>query len=107
MATEVEGAEAVAASTQAAAPVAEMGSKHKLDRKWTFWFDNQPKQGAAWGTSLRKVYTFDTVEEFWWYVFRYFFNNFFGIFITSFILGRFKSVAYEFGEFVATRKKNL
>lgn len=54
-----------------AAPVAETASKqpHKLERKWTFWFDNQskPKQGAAWGSSMRKVYTFDTVEEFWWY----------------------------------------
>ena len=42
---------------------------HRLERKWTFWFDNQskPKQGAAWGSALRKVYTFDTVEEFWWY----------------------------------------
>ena len=51
-------------------PVPEAGSKHKLERKWTFWFDNQskPKQGAAWGTSLRKVYAFDTVEEFWWCV---------------------------------------
>ncbi|KAL3582604.1 hypothetical protein D5086_016936 [Populus alba] len=29
---------------------------HKLDRKWTFWFDNQSKQGAAWGTCLRKVF---------------------------------------------------
>uniref|UniRef100_M1BFR6 Eukaryotic translation initiation factor isoform 4E n=1 Tax=Solanum tuberosum TaxID=4113 RepID=M1BFR6_SOLTU len=40
---------------------------HKLERKWTFWFDNQskPKQGAAWGSSLRKAYTFETVEEFW------------------------------------------
>ncbi|KAL9401326.1 hypothetical protein Peur_005175 [Populus x canadensis] len=38
---------------------------HKLERKWTFWFDNQSKQGAAWGTCLRKVYSFDTVEEFW------------------------------------------
>ncbi|WJX17242.1 Eukaryotic translation initiation factor isoform 4E [Trifolium repens] len=48
-------------------PAPEAGLKHKLERKWTFWFDNQskPKQGAAWGTSLRKVYTFDTVEEFW------------------------------------------
>jgi len=66
----VEGAEAVAASTEAAVGAAsETGSKHKLDRKWTFWFDNQSKakQGAAWGISLRKVYTFDTVEEFWWY----------------------------------------
>nr|QNT12792.1 eukaryotic translation initiation isoform factor 4E-S [Nicotiana tabacum] len=40
---------------------------HKLERRWTFWFDNQskPKQGAAWGSSLRKAYTFETVEEFW------------------------------------------
>jgi translation initiation factor 4E len=40
---------------------------HKLERRWTFWFDNQskPKQGAAWGSSLRNIYTFDTVEEFW------------------------------------------
>ncbi|RRT82841.1 hypothetical protein BHE74_00003218 [Ensete ventricosum] len=47
----------------------EGGAPHRLERKWTFWFDNQtkPKQGAAWGTSLRKAYTFDTVEEFWWY----------------------------------------
>jgi len=60
----------------AAAPAPEAGLKHKLERKWTFWCDNQskPKQGAAWGTSLRKVYTFDTVEEFWWYI--YFFPSF-------------------------------
>ncbi|KAG0457338.1 hypothetical protein HPP92_022190 [Vanilla planifolia] len=40
---------------------------HRLERKWTFWFDNQSKvkPGAAWGTSLRSIYTFDTVEEFW------------------------------------------
>ncbi|WOL06160.1 eukaryotic translation initiation factor [Canna indica] len=43
------------------------GVPHRLERKWTFWFDNQtkPKEGAAWGTTLRNVYTFDTVEEFW------------------------------------------
>lgn len=41
---------------------------HRLDKKWTFWFDNQskPKQGAGWGNNLRNGYTFDTVEEFWW-----------------------------------------
>ncbi|KAK4341653.1 hypothetical protein RND71_040154 [Anisodus tanguticus] len=40
---------------------------HKLYRKWTFWFDNQSKtkQGDAWGSSLRKAYTFETIEEFW------------------------------------------
>ncbi|KAL9669343.1 hypothetical protein QQ045_006888 [Rhodiola kirilowii] len=40
---------------------------HKLERKWSFWFDNQSRQtqGAAWGASLHQIYTFDTVEEFW------------------------------------------
>ncbi|KAH9618834.1 hypothetical protein KSS87_006530 [Heliosperma pusillum] len=40
---------------------------HKLERKWAFWYDNQSnsKQGAAWGSTLKKAYTFDTVEEFW------------------------------------------
>jgi translation initiation factor 4E len=40
---------------------------HKLERQWTFWYDNQskPKQGAVWGSTLRKGYTFHTVEEFW------------------------------------------
>ncbi|XP_010920306.2 eukaryotic translation initiation factor [Elaeis guineensis] len=65
MAAEVETAVEAAAS----GGEGEGGQKapHRLERKWTFWFDNQskPKQGAAWGTTLRKVYTFDTVEEFW------------------------------------------
>lgn len=57
-------------ATEATATGVEKPLQHKLERKWTFWFDNQskPKQGAAWGSSLRKVYTFDTVEEFWWYL---------------------------------------
>ncbi|KAE9617593.1 hypothetical protein Lal_00034891 [Lupinus albus] len=66
MATEeVAAVEVVAVPT--AAPEPEIGSKNKLERQWTFWFDNQskPKQGAAWGSSLRKVYTFDSVQEFW------------------------------------------
>ncbi|KAH9681762.1 mRNA cap-binding protein [Citrus sinensis] len=55
------------ASATAAAEVPPQSQLHKLERKWTFWFDNisKPKQGAAWGSSMRKVYTFDTVEEFW------------------------------------------
>ncbi|PRQ36747.1 putative translation Initiation factor eIF-4e [Rosa chinensis] len=57
-------------NTTAAAAAAETKSSgpQKLERKWTFWFDNQskPKQsGAAWGSSLKKAYTFDTVQEFW------------------------------------------
>ncbi|KAL8161961.1 hypothetical protein V2J09_013450 [Rumex salicifolius] len=36
---------------------------YNLEKKWTFWFDDQSKQeGAAWEPSLREVYTFDTVE---------------------------------------------
>lgn len=56
---EVEATE-VGASAEAKGP-------HKLHRQWTFWYDIQskPKPGAAWGTSLKKAYTFDTVEEFW------------------------------------------
>nr|AKL79693.1 eukaryotic translation initiation factor 4E [Vasconcellea quercifolia] len=40
---------------------------HPLEHSWTFWFDNfsaKSKQ-ATWGSSMRSVYTFRTVEEFW------------------------------------------
>jgi hypothetical protein len=58
---------------EVAAPIegaAEAKGPHKLHRQWTFWYDIQskPKPGAAWGTSLKKAYTFDTVEEFWRYM---------------------------------------
>ncbi|KAI3459540.1 hypothetical protein Pfo_016203 [Paulownia fortunei] len=64
MATEVAAA---TSELPAEAPATAEKQPHKLERKWTFWYDNQskPKQGAAWGISLRKGYTFDTVEEFW------------------------------------------
>ena len=73
---EVEtAAEAVAATTPEVVATeggaaAEAKGPHKLHRQWTFWYDIQskPKPGAAWGTSLKKAYTFDTVEEFWRYV---------------------------------------
>ena len=66
MATELDTEIMAAPPTNDAAETAKQ--PHKLERKWAFWLDNQskPKQGAAWGTSLRKAYTFDTVEEFWW-----------------------------------------
>ncbi|CAL2225335.1 unnamed protein product [Prunus armeniaca] len=62
-AEENSGLEAAAAE----AKIQPSSGPHKLERKWTFWFDNQskPKQGAAWGSSLRKAYTFETVQEFW------------------------------------------
>ncbi|KAE8711834.1 Eukaryotic translation initiation factor isoform 4E-2 [Hibiscus syriacus] len=68
MATEAaEEVPVPAAVAEAAATTGAEKQPHKLERKWAFWFDNQskPKQGAAWGITLRKVYTFDTVEEFW------------------------------------------
>ena len=40
---------------------------HPLENRWTFWFDNpsaKTKQ-SAWGSSLRSIFTFSTVEEFW------------------------------------------
>lgn len=56
------------AESIAAVEAADAKQPHRLERKWTFWFDNQskPKQGAGWGSNLRKGYTFDSVEEFWW-----------------------------------------
>ncbi|GFZ07160.1 hypothetical protein Acr_19g0000970 [Actinidia rufa] len=44
-----------------------VAEEHPLEHSWTFWFDNRkPKtKGAAWGSSLRRIYTFSTVEEFW------------------------------------------
>ncbi|KAJ3678532.1 hypothetical protein LUZ60_002335 [Juncus effusus] len=67
MAAEPEISPTVVVSDPTIKADSESSSPHKLERKWTFWFDNQskPKQGAAWGSTLRNVYTFDTVEEFW------------------------------------------
>ena len=46
------------------------GKKHQLEHAWTFWFDNPngKQKQATWGSSLRHVYTFSTVEDFWRYV---------------------------------------
>ncbi|KAK7245609.1 hypothetical protein RIF29_40456 [Crotalaria pallida] len=40
---------------------------HPLENSWTFWFDNPSAKSkqAAWGSSIRNIYTFSTVEEFW------------------------------------------
>lgn len=44
---------------------------HPLENSWTFWFDNPSAKSkqAAWGSSIRPIYTFSTVEEFWRYPF--------------------------------------
>lgn len=41
--------------------------RHPLEHSWTFWFDNPSAKSkqAAWGSSIRPIYTFSTVEDFW------------------------------------------
>ncbi|KAK4271770.1 hypothetical protein QN277_020412 [Acacia crassicarpa] len=48
-------------------PVAMVRQPHPLEHSWTFWFDNPSAKSrqAAWGSSIRPVYTFATVEQFW------------------------------------------
>jgi len=45
------------------------GRPHPLGHSWTFWFDSPAAKSsqAAWGSSIRPIYTFATVEEFWRY----------------------------------------
>ncbi|XP_009352074.1 eukaryotic translation initiation factor 4E-1 [Pyrus x bretschneideri] len=43
---------------------------HPLEHSWTFWFDNPAAKSAKlkqadWGSTIRPIYTFSTVEEFW------------------------------------------
>lgn len=40
---------------------------HPFEHSWTFWFDNPSAKSkqATWGSSMRSIYTFATVEEFW------------------------------------------
>jgi len=41
--------------------------KHPLQHRWTMWYDNAGKRTSqsSWGDHLRKIVTFDTVEDFW------------------------------------------
>lgn len=41
--------------------------KHYLENTWTMWFDNPSgrQKQSTWGASMRAVYTFNTVEDFW------------------------------------------
>lgn len=48
-------------------PTALVRHPHPLENSWTFWFDNPSAKAkqATWGSSIRDIYTFSTVEEFW------------------------------------------
>ncbi|GMH15736.1 hypothetical protein Nepgr_017577 [Nepenthes gracilis] len=59
----VEGEEV----TSSLKPSKAISMAHPLENSWTFWFDNPSAKlkQAEWGTSMRPIYTFSTVEEFW------------------------------------------
>ncbi|GMJ14186.1 eukaryotic translation initiation factor 4E [Hibiscus trionum] len=40
---------------------------HPLEHSWTFWFDNPQAKSkqSTWGSSMRPIYTFSTIEQFW------------------------------------------
>ncbi|XP_057981491.1 eukaryotic translation initiation factor 4E-2 [Malania oleifera] len=66
---EVEEGEIVGEEdTSSAKPSSDLANQtHPLEHSWTFWFDNpsgKAKQ-VSWGSSIRPVYTFSTVEQFW------------------------------------------
>ncbi|XP_039145141.1 eukaryotic translation initiation factor 4E-1-like [Dioscorea cayenensis subsp. rotundata] len=48
-------------------PASEPLQPHPLEHAWTFWFNNPSAKAkqAAWGSSMRPVHTFSTVEDFW------------------------------------------
>eukprot|EP01127_Copromyxa_protea_P007920 TRINITY_DN17_c0_g1_i1.p1 TRINITY_DN17_c0_g1~~TRINITY_DN17_c0_g1_i1.p1 ORF type:complete len:188 (-),score=35.68 TRINITY_DN17_c0_g1_i1:73-636(-) len=45
----------------------DFSTKHQLNDDWTWWFTNPTKRQTreSWGESLKEIYTFDTVEDFW------------------------------------------
>ncbi|EEF42744.1 eukaryotic translation initiation factor 4E-1 [Ricinus communis] len=61
---EIVGGEGEEESTAKSALIYEA---HPLEHQWTFWFDNPSAKSkqATWGSSMRPIYTFATVEEFW------------------------------------------
>ncbi|KAH6773577.1 eukaryotic translation initiation factor 4E [Perilla frutescens var. frutescens] len=66
--SEVEEGEIISGDSDAAAKaLAPPPPRHPLEHSWTFWFDNPSAKSkqAAWGSSIRPVYTFSTVEDFW------------------------------------------
>ncbi|RLN27302.1 hypothetical protein BBJ28_00007223, partial [Nothophytophthora sp. Chile5] len=44
--------------------------RHPLQNRWVLWYDNPKKRHSteSWEENLKNVYSFSTVEDFWWYV---------------------------------------
>ncbi|KAK8478108.1 hypothetical protein V6N13_032713 [Hibiscus sabdariffa] len=60
---EIAGEEDDAASLKKGA----VEQTHPLEHSWTFWFDNPQAKSkqSTWGSSMRPIYTFSTIEQFW------------------------------------------
>lgn len=45
----------------------DFSKKHPLEHRWTLWYDNplQKQTTNKYGQTLRAVFSFDTVEDFW------------------------------------------
>lgn len=39
--------------------------QHPLQNKWTFYYRNPKLINLSWNEQVQKIYTFDTVEDFW------------------------------------------
>ncbi|KAL6562029.1 Eukaryotic translation initiation factor 4E type 2 [Orobanche gracilis] len=66
--SDAEEGEIVGGDSEDAAKAMEAAaSRHPLEHSWTFWFDSPSAKSkqAAWGSSIRPIYTFSTVEDFW------------------------------------------
>lgn len=47
-------------------PAPALHQSHPLEHSWTFWFDSPAGENkqAAWGSTIRPIYTFSAVEKF-------------------------------------------
>ncbi|XP_044495316.1 eukaryotic translation initiation factor 4E-1-like [Mangifera indica] len=64
---ELEEGEIVGDNEPSKKSTAVIHQPHPLEHSWTFWFDNPSAKSkqATWGSSMRSIYTFSTVEQFW------------------------------------------
>lgn len=71
MAEETAAVEQPTSTTNNGETQPDFAAKHPLEYGWTLWFDagsSGKTKANSWGNSLRSVYTFETVEDFWRWV---------------------------------------
>lgn len=66
---EIVGGDADTLSSSSSSRPGTAIAQHPLEHSWTFWFDTPSAKSkqVAWGSSMRPIYTFSSVEEFWRY----------------------------------------